>query len=101
MRVFAHDDPLPGYLFAGNRDMMKSRWSSTGGTAAGKQELLATILYHWVWMDAALQLKVNVGRSFASVGVNELWLCNGVHHGTFRFRNGDATLSSEQGWQDR
>lgn len=34
MRVFAHDDPyLATYLR--NRDMMKSRWSSTGGTAAG------------------------------------------------------------------
>ena len=52
-----------------------------------------------VWTPAAGHLlKMNVGRSFRLPGVNEL-ASNGVHHGTFRHEKGDATLSSEQGWQ--
>ncbi|MBN2661398.1 MAG: TonB-dependent receptor, partial [Tannerellaceae bacterium] len=42
--------------------------------------------------------KVNIGRSFRLPGANEL-ASNGVHHGTFRHEQGDATLNSEQGWQ--
>ncbi|CDD93391.1 tonB-dependent receptor [Bacteroides intestinalis CAG:315] len=52
-----------------------------------------------VWTPSVRhQLKVNVGRSFRLPGANEL-ASNGVHHGTFRHEQGDATLSSEQGWQ--
>lgn len=52
-----------------------------------------------VWTPAAGHLlKMNVGRSFRLPGGNEL-ASNGVHHGTFRHEKGDATLSSEQGWQ--
>lgn len=42
--------------------------------------------------------KINIGRSFRLPGANEL-ASNGVHHGTFRHEQGDATLDSEQGWQ--
>lgn len=52
-----------------------------------------------VWTPAHSHLlKVNVGRSFRLPGANEL-ASNGVHHGTFRHEQGDASLSSEQGWQ--
>lgn len=52
-----------------------------------------------VWMPAAGHLvKVNAGRSFRLPGANEL-ASNGVHHGTFRHEQGDASLASEQGWQ--
>ncbi|MEG0455646.1 MAG: TonB-dependent receptor, partial [Bacteroides sp.] len=37
-------------------------------------------------------------RSFRLPGANEL-AANGVHHGTFRHEQGDASLQSEQGWQ--
>ena len=43
-------------------------------------------------------LKVNIGRSFRLPGANEL-ASNGVHHGTFRHEQGDASLDSEHGWQ--
>ena len=43
-------------------------------------------------------VKVNIGRSFRLPGANEL-AANGVHHGTFRHEQGDASLKSEQGWQ--
>lgn len=43
-------------------------------------------------------LKFNIGRSFRLPGPNEL-ASNGVHHGTFRHEQGDASLNSERGWQ--
>ncbi len=52
-----------------------------------------------VWNPTPSQLiKMNVGRSFRLPGANEL-AANGVHHGTFRHEQGDASLRSEQGWQ--
>lgn len=52
-----------------------------------------------VWNPTPTQLiKANVGRSFRLPGANEL-AANGVHHGTFRHEQGDASLQSEQGWQ--
>jgi iron complex outermembrane receptor protein len=44
------------------------------------------------------QVKLNLGRSFRLPGANEL-AANGVHHGTFRHEQGNASLVSEQGWQ--
>ncbi len=52
-----------------------------------------------VWHPDNIHLiKMNIGRSFRLPGVNEL-ASNGVHHGTFRHEQGDASLDSEQGWQ--
>lgn len=52
-----------------------------------------------VWTPSDRQMvKVNIGRSFRLPGANEL-AANGVHHGTFRHEQGDASLKSEQGWQ--
>lgn len=52
-----------------------------------------------VWNPHPFHLvKVNIGRSFRLPGANEL-ASNGVHHGTFRHEQGDASLNSEQGWQ--
>ncbi|WP_373825690.1 TonB-dependent receptor [Bacteroides heparinolyticus] len=52
-----------------------------------------------VWNPSSMHLlKMNVGRSFRLPGANEL-ASNGVHHGTFRHEQGDASLSSEHGWQ--
>lgn len=52
-----------------------------------------------VWNPLPAHLvKVNLGRSFRLPGANEL-ASNGVHHGTFRHEQGDASLASEQGWQ--
>ena len=52
-----------------------------------------------VWNPTKSQLvKVNVGRSFRLPGANEL-ASNGMHHGTFRHEQGDASLSTEKGWQ--
>lgn len=52
-----------------------------------------------VWTPSPMHmLKLNVGRSFRLPGANEL-ASNGVHHGTFRHEQGDATLTSEHGWQ--
>ncbi|MDR1339973.1 MAG: TonB-dependent receptor [Prevotellaceae bacterium] len=48
--------------------------------------------------DKFHQLKVNLGRSFRLPGANEL-ASNGVHHGTFRHEQGNASLVSERGWQ--
>jgi iron complex outermembrane receptor protein len=48
--------------------------------------------------DRFHQLKVNLGRSFRLPGANEL-ASNGVHHGTFRHEQGNASLVSERGWQ--
>jgi iron complex outermembrane receptor protein len=53
----------------------------------------------FVWNpDGRHLLKMNVGRSFRLPGANEL-ASNGVHHGTFRHEQGDASLVSERGWQ--
>jgi iron complex outermembrane receptor protein len=41
---------------------------------------------------------MNIGHSFRLPGANEL-ASNGVHHGTFRHEQGDASLNSEKGWQ--
>jgi iron complex outermembrane receptor protein len=41
---------------------------------------------------------VHLGRSFRLPGANEL-ASNGMHHGSFRHEQGDASLDSEQGWQ--
>lgn len=43
-------------------------------------------------------VKANIGHSFRLPGANEL-ASNGVHHGTFRHEQGDASLQSERGWQ--
>ncbi|MFI3298545.1 MAG: TonB-dependent receptor [Rikenellaceae bacterium] len=43
-------------------------------------------------------LRFNLGRSFRLPGANEL-ASNGVHHSSFRHEQGDASLSSECGWQ--
>lgn len=52
-----------------------------------------------VWTPSSGHLlKLNIGRSFRLPGANEL-ASNGVHHGTFRHEKGDASLSSERGWQ--
>ncbi|AVM52391.1 iron complex outermembrane receptor protein [Bacteroides zoogleoformans] len=52
-----------------------------------------------VWSPSDMHLlKMNIGRSFRLPGANEL-ASNGVHHGTFRHEQGDASLSSEHGWQ--
>jgi iron complex outermembrane receptor protein len=52
-----------------------------------------------VWIPNAMHLvKLNIGRSFRLPGANEL-AANGVHHGTFRHEQGDASLRSERGWQ--
>ncbi|MDR2086046.1 MAG: TonB-dependent receptor, partial [Dysgonamonadaceae bacterium] len=52
-----------------------------------------------VWTpDNAQVIKANIGRSFRLPGANEL-ASNGVHHGTFRHEQGDASLSSEKAWQ--
>jgi iron complex outermembrane receptor protein len=48
--------------------------------------------------DGRHLLKANIGHSFRLPGANEL-ASNGVHHGTFRHEQGDASLSSERGWQ--
>jgi iron complex outermembrane receptor protein len=44
------------------------------------------------------QVKLNFGRSFRLPGASEL-ASNGVHHGTFRHEQGNASLVSERGWQ--
>lgn len=49
-------------------------------------------------LDDRQLLKANVGRSFRLPGANEL-TANGMHHGTFRHEQGDASLDSEKGWQ--
>ncbi|MDR1097046.1 MAG: TonB-dependent receptor [Tannerella sp.] len=52
-----------------------------------------------VWNPGNVHLiKMNIGRSFRLPGANEL-ASNGVHHGTFRHEQGNASLDSEQGWQ--
>ncbi len=52
-----------------------------------------------VWNpDSRHIIKVNLGRSFRLPGANEL-ASNGVHHGTFRHEQGNASLDSEHGWQ--
>jgi iron complex outermembrane receptor protein len=52
-----------------------------------------------VWNpDDCQVIKFNIGRSFRLPGANEL-AANGVHHGTFRHEQGDASLSSEKAWQ--
>lgn len=43
-------------------------------------------------------LQLNAGHSYRLPAANEL-ASNGVHHGTFRHEQGDASLSSEKGWQ--
>lgn len=51
----------------------------------------------WIPKESHL-LKANIGHSFRLPGANEL-ASNGVHHGTFRHEQGDASLNSEKGWQ--
>lgn len=100
MRVFAHDDPyLATYLKEQGYDEEQVefyRWNSRRvNRNFGDYSLSLGV----VWTPSTQhQLKVNVGRSFRLPGANEL-ASNGVHHGTFRHEQGDATLSSEQGWQ--
>ena len=100
MRVFAHDDPyLATYLQEQGYDEEQVefyRWNSRRvNRSFGDYSLSLGV----VWtLSMRHQLKVNVGRSFRLPGANEL-ASNGVHHGTFRHEQGDATLSSEQGWQ--
>lgn len=100
MRVFEHDDPyLAAYLEEQGYDagqVEQYRWNSRRvNRNFGDYSLSLGV----VWTPSARhQLKWNVGRSFRLPGANEL-ASNGVHHGTFRHEQGDATLSSEQGWQ--
>ena len=100
MRVFAHDDPyLATYLQEQGYDeeqVESYRWNSRRvNRSFGDYSLSLGV----VWTPSMRhQLQVNVGRSFRLPGANEL-ASNGVHHGTFRHEQGDATLSSEQGWQ--
>lgn len=100
MRVFAHDDPyLATYLQEQGYDEEQIelyRWNSRRvNRNFGDYSLSLGV----VWTPSARhQLKVNIGRSFRLPGANEL-ASNGVHHGTFRHEQGDASLSSEQGWQ--
>lgn len=97
MRVFAHDDPyLATYLQEQGYDEEQVefyRWNSRRvNRSFGDYSLSLGV----VWTPSMRhQLKVNVGRSFRLPGANEL-ASNGVHHGTFRHEQGDATLSSEQ-----
>jgi len=52
-----------------------------------------------IWQPAGGHLiKANIGHSFRLPGPNEL-ASNGVHHGTFRHEQGNASLKSEKGWQ--
>lgn len=100
MRVFAHDDPyLAAYLQEqgyDNEQVEMYRWNSRRVNRNFGDYSFSLGL---VWTPSALHLlKVNVGRSFRLPGANEL-ASNGVHHGTFRHEQGDAKLSSEQGWQ--
>jgi iron complex outermembrane receptor protein len=60
-------------------------------------ELSGSIGLSWQINELHL-LKANIGRSFRLPGANEL-AANGVHHGAFRHEQGDASLSSERGWQ--
>ena len=98
--VFAHDDPyLATYLQEqgySDEQVESYRWNSRRvNRSFGDYSLSLGV----VWTPSVLhQLKVNIGRSFRLPGANEL-ASNGVHHGTFRHEQGDATLSSEQGWQ--
>ncbi len=100
IHVFAHDDPyLATYLQEqgySDEQVESYRWNSRRvNRSFGDYSLSLGV----VWTPSVLhQLKVNVGRSFRLPGANEL-ASNGVHHGTFRHEQGDATLSSEQGWQ--
>ncbi|MBT1688120.1 TonB-dependent receptor [Dawidia soli] len=49
-------------------------------------------------VNPANQLKLNIGRTFRIPAPSEL-TANGMHHGTFRYERGDATLDVEQGFQ--
>jgi iron complex outermembrane receptor protein len=50
------------------------------------------------WPGGPHTVKMNLGRGFRLPGANEL-ASNGVHHGTFRHEQGDASLDPERGWQ--
>lgn len=100
IRVFAHDDPyLAAYLQEqgyGDEQVEMYRWNSR---RVNRRFGDYSFSLGMVWTPSAQHLlKVNVGRSFRLPGANEL-ASNGVHHGTFRHEQGDAALSSEQGWQ--
>lgn len=98
--ISAHDDPyLAAYLEEQGYDkeqIASYRWNSRQvDRRFGDYSLSLGV----VWNPAPEHLvKVNVGRSFRLPGANEL-AANGVHHGTFRHEQGDASLASEQGWQ--
>ncbi|WP_291528084.1 TonB-dependent receptor [Bacteroides sp. UBA939] len=100
IHVSAHDDPyLATYLQQmgyDDREVELYRWNSHRvDRNLGDYSLSLGM----VWTPSVKhQLKANLGRSFRLPGANEL-ASNGVHHGTFRHEQGDATLSSEQGWQ--
>lgn len=52
-----------------------------------------------VWKNSVYsEWKWNLGRSFRLPTASELG-ANGIHHGTFRHEQGDASLQAEQGWQ--
>jgi iron complex outermembrane receptor protein len=78
-------------------DIIESyKWRSYGvnrnfGDASGSTG------FNWT-PNKSHQVKVNLGRSFRLPGANEL-ASNGVHHGTFRHEQGNASLVSERGWQ--
>lgn len=100
MRVFAHDDPyLATYLKEQGYDEEQVEFYRWNSHRVNKNFGDYSLSLGLVWTPSTQhQLKVNVGRSFRLPGANEL-ASNGVHHGTFRHEQGDATLSSEQGWQ--
>ncbi|MDR0413093.1 MAG: TonB-dependent receptor [Dysgonamonadaceae bacterium] len=100
MNITAYPDPyLEIYLKEKGIDsptIERYRWRSSGvhfhsGNFSGSLGI--------VWTpDDRQSLKFNIGKSFRLPGANEL-ASNGVHHGTFRHEQGDATLSSERAWQ--
>ena len=91
--VFAHDDPyLATYLQEqgySDEQVESYRWNSRRvNRSFGDYSLSLGV----VWTPSVLhQLKVNC-RNVKFYMMDE-------HHGTFRHEQGDATLSSEQGWQ--
>jgi iron complex outermembrane receptor protein len=100
MNIAACSDPyLESYLKEKGTDpatIDRYRWRSYGvrfrsGDFSGSIGI--------VWKpDDARTIKANIGRSFRLPGANEL-ASNGVHHGTFRHEQGDASLASEKAWQ--
>ncbi len=82
---YSSENVISGYsLRAPEVDRSFFNWSASSG-------LSYTPSNKW-------NLKANVARSFRIPNAAEL-LINGVHHGTFRHEQGDASLKSEIGYQ--